>query len=128
MPFGRGFGFRGWSPPWPYVGLGRGGLPRCWAYGPFWGTPYSYPYGMPYTSGIGAADPYGWGMGYPSYKSMYPYGYSPGYPHLSGPWGGPYGSPMTPEGEKEWLTSQAESIQQQIDQINSRIVELEKVN
>ncbi len=30
--FGKGFGFRGWSPPWPYVGLGRGGLPRCWSY------------------------------------------------------------------------------------------------
>lgn len=32
--FGRranaGFGFRGGSPPWPYVGRGRGGLPRCW--------------------------------------------------------------------------------------------------
>ena len=26
---GWGFGFRGSSPPWPYVGLGRGGLPRC---------------------------------------------------------------------------------------------------
>lgn len=26
---GMGFGFRGASPPWPYVGLGRGGLPRC---------------------------------------------------------------------------------------------------
>jgi hypothetical protein len=24
-----GFGFRGSSPPWPYVGQGRGGLPRC---------------------------------------------------------------------------------------------------
>ena len=22
--FGRGFGFRGWSPPWPFVGRGRG--------------------------------------------------------------------------------------------------------
>ena len=22
--FGRGFGFRGWSPPWPFVGSGRG--------------------------------------------------------------------------------------------------------
>jgi len=40
--YGRGFGFRGSSPAWPYVGLGRGGLPRCWytgfrgipAYGP----------------------------------------------------------------------------------------------
>ena len=26
---GMGFGFRGSSPPWPYVGVGRGGLPRC---------------------------------------------------------------------------------------------------
>lgn len=32
MVYGRGggFGFRGASPPWPYVGRGRGGLPRCW--------------------------------------------------------------------------------------------------
>jgi len=33
MPYGfgggRGIGFRGSSPPWPYVGRGRGGLPRC---------------------------------------------------------------------------------------------------
>lgn len=28
--FGRGFGFRGSSPIWPYVGLGRGGFSRCW--------------------------------------------------------------------------------------------------
>lgn len=27
---GRGFGFGGASPAWPYVGRGRGGLPRCW--------------------------------------------------------------------------------------------------
>jgi len=27
---GAGFGFRGASPPWPYFGRGRGGLPRCW--------------------------------------------------------------------------------------------------
>jgi len=26
---GAGLGLRGSSPPWPYVGLGRGGLPRC---------------------------------------------------------------------------------------------------
>lgn len=31
--YGRGFGFRGASPPWPYVGRGRGGLPRCWHLG-----------------------------------------------------------------------------------------------
>jgi len=24
-----GLGFRGSSPPWPYIGRGRGGLPRC---------------------------------------------------------------------------------------------------
>jgi len=27
---GVGFGFRGASSPWPYIGRGRGGLPRCW--------------------------------------------------------------------------------------------------
>lgn len=26
---GPASGFRGSSPPWPYVGRGRGGLPRC---------------------------------------------------------------------------------------------------
>lgn len=26
---GMGLGFRGSSPTWPYVGRGRGGLPRC---------------------------------------------------------------------------------------------------
>ena len=30
MPGGYRFGFRGVSPPWPYVGRGRGGFPRCW--------------------------------------------------------------------------------------------------
>ncbi len=29
---GSGFGFRGATPPWPYIGLGRGGLPRCGYY------------------------------------------------------------------------------------------------
>ena len=29
---GGGFGFRGSSSPWPYIGLGRGGLPRCGYY------------------------------------------------------------------------------------------------
>jgi hypothetical protein len=33
MPYGRGFGmgggFRGDYAQWPYVGRGRGGLPRC---------------------------------------------------------------------------------------------------
>jgi len=47
--YGRGFGFRGASPAWPYVGRGRGGLPRCWHPGQWgagvpnatsWATPY----------------------------------------------------------------------------------------
>ena len=29
---GMGFSFQGSSPPWPYVGMGRGGLPRCGYY------------------------------------------------------------------------------------------------
>jgi hypothetical protein len=37
---GRGFGFRGTSPAWPYVGRGRGGLPRCAAPGLQRGVPY----------------------------------------------------------------------------------------
>mgnify|MGYP000731119775 CR=1 FL=1 len=45
---GMGFGFRGSSPPWPYVGLGRGGLPRC---GYFLsgaaGIPAAWPYQQP---------------------------------------------------------------------------------
>ena len=38
---GAGFGFRGASSSWPYIGRGRGGLPRCWHSG-FWGMP-TYP-------------------------------------------------------------------------------------
>ena len=38
---GMGFGFRGSSPPWPYVGLGRGGLPRCAYF--FSGVPQATP-------------------------------------------------------------------------------------
>jgi len=40
MGYGGGmrFGLRGSSPPWPYVGIGRGGLPRCRAYGAYGAT------------------------------------------------------------------------------------------
>jgi len=48
---GMGFGFRGSSPPWPYVGLGRGGLPRC-GYFLRGSTPYPS-YGAP-TATLGA--------------------------------------------------------------------------
>jgi hypothetical protein len=38
---GTGFGFRGCSPPWPYIGQGRGGLPHCQYPGlPRAATPY----------------------------------------------------------------------------------------
>lgn len=49
--YGRGFGFRGASPPWPYVGRGRGGMPRCW-YPGLWGeaAPYAAPGVAPYWS------------------------------------------------------------------------------
>jgi len=50
---GMGFGFRGSSPPWPYVGRGRGGLPRCWSPGLYMAPPFygGYPAGdvMPYS-------------------------------------------------------------------------------
>ena len=50
--YGRGFGFRGASPPWPYVGRGRGGLPRCWHPGLLVGaTPYATPGVAPYWPG-----------------------------------------------------------------------------
>ncbi|MCD6453549.1 MAG: DUF5320 domain-containing protein [Dehalococcoidales bacterium] len=43
-----GFGFRGSSPPWPYVGLGRGGLPRgaYFSGGVYPGWGYGYQAGM----------------------------------------------------------------------------------
>ncbi len=37
----EGFRFRGATPPWPYVGIGRGGLPRC-AYPGLWEAPFWY--------------------------------------------------------------------------------------
>ena len=152
MPFGRGFGFRGWSPPWPYVGRGRGGFPRRWAYGANWGASYANPYeygAYPYSADPYSSNPYGgypygaspyeWGdpYGFPATPDVYGIDYppyaqmSPGYPHTLNPWGSPYSPPqesprMTGEGEEEWLKNQAELIRQGIDQIKSRISELEK--
>lgn len=48
--YGRGFGFRGTSPAWPYVGRGRGGLPRCWSPGLYGGVAtYPATWAAPYT-------------------------------------------------------------------------------
>jgi len=115
--FGRkgwGFGFRGSSPPWPYVGIGRGGLPRC---GYFLGgvagmpVPPAYPsYGSP------GAVPYG-GM---AYQGAMPYGYA------GAPMGADsYAPQMTREQELDFLRSQAEAIKGQLEQIDARIKELE---
>ena len=54
---GHGFGFRGWSPPWPYAGRGRGGMPRCFypgLNGPAHGYPHHYTetYDQPHTQEV----------------------------------------------------------------------------
>lgn len=96
MPYGRGFGFRGHSPGWPYVGLGRGGLPRCWAYGP-------QPYGAGFRPGF---------QGYTPWQS------ASGIP--------PFGQAMPPEEEKQMLQEQMAFLKTQLDQIAKRIEELEQ--
>ena len=111
---GWGFGFRGSSPPWPYIGLGRGGLSRC---GYFLsgaaGMPAQsgYPYSTPWTS------PYYGEMVYPGDT---PYGYA-GAP--MGP--DPYAPQMTREQELDFLRGQAEIIKGQLEHIDARIKELE---
>jgi len=101
--FGRGaggamgFGFRGSSPPWPYVGRGRGGLPRC-----------GY-----YFGGTGAPAP-GFYPPQPSYAGM---PQSPGY--------ATYNPPMSKEAEISYMKDQAKAIKEQLEQIESRIRDLE---
>jgi len=91
-----GFGFRGASPPWPYVGIGRGGLPRC---GYFW-------------EGAGAPQPQPY---QPSFYGQEPA--APGYM--------PFAPQMTREDELDYLKNQAEAVKEQLDQIESRMRELE---
>ena len=94
---GMGLGFRGMSPPWPYVGLGRGGLPRC---GYFF-------------SGAGAPAPQHY-QPMPYYQTTTTY---PGY--------APYYSPMTRDEELNGLKSEAEVIKGQLEEIESRMRDLE---
>jgi len=56
---GAGFGFRGTSPAWPYVGRGRGGLPRCWYPGVAMAPPYS-PVSSVYTPQMTQEGEIGW--------------------------------------------------------------------
>lgn len=97
MPFrfGRGFGFRGSSPPWPYVGRGRGGFPRCAYPGSFADVPYGGPGGLQY---------YG---GHPAYGVAQ------------------YAPPMSREEELDILQEEASAVKAHLDQIEARIKGLE---
>jgi len=93
---GWGFGFRGSSPPWPYIGRGRGGLPRC-SY--FFGQT-----GAPVASGYAPYYGESWGM----------------------PYGTPSFAPqMTYEQELDFLRSEEETVKEQLGQIEARINKLE---
>jgi len=127
---GWGFGFRGSSPPWPFVGIGRGGLPRCGyflsgAAGMPISTgypPYSSPWTTPYYGGFapgtmpGSPAP---GGAYGNPAAMPPYG-GTAYPRAD-----PYAPQMSREQELDFLRNQAEGMKGQLEQIDARIKELE---
>ena len=85
-----GFGFRGRSPIWPYVGRGRGGLPRC----SYFLTGALAPAYQPLTEGRAA-----------------------GYRYSS--------SPVSKEEKLGYLGDQAKAIKEQLDNIESRMHDLE---
>jgi hypothetical protein len=94
---GMGFGFRGASPPWPYVGRGRGGLPRCGYFIGGAGVPVPWSYNPSFYSGMPAA-----GV----------------YPH--------YAPSMSRDEELNYLKDQAVVIKGQLEEIESRMSDLEK--
>ncbi|MDD5590332.1 MAG: hypothetical protein PHY18_00160 [Dehalococcoidales bacterium] len=97
---GMGFGFRGSSPPWPYVGIGRGGLPRhAYFFSGAAAAPAFYP--QRFVAGQG------YGVGASGFSS---------YPYASG---------LSPEQEIDSLRNQAETISEQLEQIGKRIHDLE---
>ena len=110
---GMGFGFRGSSPPWPYIGLGRGGLPRCGYFlSGVAGTPAAWPYQQyPYT-----ADP-GFNAGQTGYAFTAAMPPAPGAT--------PFAPQVTPEQELDFLKNQAEVIKGQLEQIETRMHDLE---
>ena len=98
--FGRGwgFGFRGASPPWPYVGVGRGGLPRCGYFlsGAAWmpgGVQYAQPSGYPFVQGVPPVNPE------------------------------PF---VNPGDEIKYLQAQADLLKRQLEQIEARIKDIER--
>ncbi|MBN1375356.1 MAG: DUF5320 domain-containing protein [Dehalococcoidia bacterium] len=96
--FGRGggFGFRGSSPPWPYVSLGRGGLPR----------------GAYYYNNIAAP--------LPSSYAHPDYSYAPASQSYAS-----YSASMSKEEELSYLTDQAEAIRKELERIDARVQEIE---
>ncbi len=94
---GMGFGFRGSSPPWPYVGRGRGGLPKCGYYFGGAGAPVPQPY--------------------------QPQSFYSGMPPAAGH--APYSPQMTREDELNYMKDQAEIIKGQLEEIESRMRDLE---
>ena len=95
---GMGFGFRGSSPPWPYVGRGRGGLPRCGYFlGRAAGAPMAGSFQQP-----------------PFYAAT---------PTVAG--ATPFASPMAKEEELSYLQDEAEAIKVQLDQIEAKMRDLE---
>lgn len=113
--FGRGcgFGFRGAAPPYPFVGMGRGGLPRCW-YFPGWtgAAPWAYPSAYrPFRAG---ATPWAYPSAYQPYYAPQPFSsYAPFTP------------PMSKEEELSYLKGQAEAIKDELERIEARVRELE---
>ena len=93
---GMGFGFRGSSPPWPYIGIGRGGLPRC---------------GYLLSGRQGATGTL------PSRQTAYP-------THAGFAGGTVY--PSYPEQELDLLRDQAATIGKQLEDIEARIRDLQK--
>jgi hypothetical protein len=107
---GMGFGFRGSSPPWPYVGIGRGGLPRHeYFLSGAMEAPGQWPYQQaPYPA---SAE---FGFGQPPYAAASPaFGNAPFTPQAS------------PEQELDFLKNQAEAIKGQLEQIETRMRDLE---
>jgi len=95
---GMGFGFRGSSPPWPYVGRGRGGLPRC-----------GY-----FLSGAAGKPMAGSFQQPPFYAAT---------PNVTG--ASPFVPPMTKEEELNSLKGEAGAIKEQLEQVEARMHELE---
>lgn len=99
-----------------------------------WFSPWGSPIEMGYPMMGGWGSPYGgmWQVpNYPPWVGFGSPGTSPYVPPMPGGFGTPgmppYGPPMAPEQEIAFLRDQAQMLKDQIDQIDARIKELEKV-